>query len=109
MADRPEPPSSADATSSAGPPGELFPPPERPGSRLRRTLTASLGVLCVVVGIILGILPIVPGFPLIAAGVLLLVASSEPSRRLLNRAERRLPDRARKFLRKLARSSASTH
>ena len=109
MADRQDPSAPTSTPGSSLGSGELFPPPEHPGSRLRRTMTGTLGVICIVVGIVLGILPIVPGFPLIAVGILLLVASSEPSRRLLNRAERRLPDRARKILRKLVRRSASPH
>ena len=109
MSDRQDlsPPSAAD--HPAAEPGELFPPPEHRASAVRRTLTGTLGIVCIVLGIILGILPIVPGFPLIAVGVLLLVASSEPSRRALNRVERRLPAKARKLLRKLARRSATPY
>ena len=45
----------------------------------------------ILIGIALAVLPIVPGFPLIAVGVLMLVAAHEPSRRLVNRGVSHLP------------------
>jgi hypothetical protein len=102
----PNPPAvGAPPSAPSAAPGEedLFPPPDHRASPFRRTLAAILGGLCLIAGIILGILPIVPGFPLIAVGVLLLVASSEPSRRLVNRTERWLPRPIRCLLRRIAR------
>jgi len=55
----------------------------------------------ILAGIVLGILPVVPGFPLIGVGVLMLVAASEHSRRYLNRREHTLPAPIRKILRKI--------
>lgn len=101
------PPSpSAQASSRESELGELFPPPAHPAAALRRAFMAALGVLCIVVGIILGILPIVPGFPLIAVGIVLLVGSSEPSRKFFNRSERWLPRSMRRVLRSIARKCA---
>lgn len=109
MSDRHDRPPPSTANDPAADRGDLFPPPAHRSSAFRRTLTGTLGVLCIVLGTILGILPIVPGFPLIAVGILLLVASSEPSRRALNRVEHRLPTGARRILRKLARRSPPPH
>jgi uncharacterized protein YqgC (DUF456 family) len=39
------------------------------------------GVVMILLGIVLAILPVVPGFPLIGVGVLMLVAASKHSRR----------------------------
>lgn len=98
---------------SAGEPGHpagdgepLFPDPKRRLSALARGIALVSGVVLVILGIILGILPVVPGFPLIALGVLLLVASSESTRRALNAGERRLPGRVRGLLRRIVRSRA---
>ncbi len=78
--------------SATDPPREdLFPPPRAHSSLLSRTLMGVGGVLLIVIGIALAVLPIVPGFPLIAIGVLMLVAANEPSRRLVNRGVRHLP------------------
>ena len=104
MADRSSDP--APTTTSATPAEELFPPPTVRKSLFSRWMNGTVGVLLIVIGIILGILPVVPGFPLIAVGVLMVVASHEPSRRLLNRSERMIPRRlrvpVRKFLRKIS-------
>lgn len=70
---------------------DLFPPPRAHSSLLSRTLMGVGGVLLIVIGLALAVLPIVPGFPLIAIGVLMLVAANEPSRRLVNRGVRHLP------------------
>lgn len=87
--------------------GELFPPPLHHASRIHNGMVGTLGVLCILVGVVLGILPIVPGFPLIAVGVLMLVASSEHSRRFINRSERRLPGSIRTLLRRIVRRNQS--
>jgi hypothetical protein len=87
---------------------ELFPPPLHHASRFRNGVVGTLGVLCILVGVVLGILPIVPGFPLIAVGVLMLVASSEHSRQFINRSERRLPGSIRGLLRKIVRRNQSS-
>ena len=87
---------------------ELFPPPLHRQRPLRRAATATLGVICILVGVVLGVLPIVPGFPLIAIGVLLLAASSEPSRRLLNSGDRHLPAPVRRVLRRITKGRRPT-
>ena len=71
--------------------GSATDPPRAHSSLLSRTLMGVGGVLLIVIGIALAVLPIVPGFPLIAIGVLMLVAANEPSRRLVNRGVRHLP------------------
>ncbi|MEY4119175.1 MAG: hypothetical protein RLZZ116_2503 [Planctomycetota bacterium] len=70
---------------------DLFPPPSVRSSLLSRTLMGVSGVLLILIGLALAVLPIVPGFPLIAVGVLMLVAAHEPSRRLVNRGVSHLP------------------
>jgi len=80
---------------------DLFPPPSRPKSVVSRAFLGTGGVLMILAGIVLAILPVVPGFPLIGVGVLMLVAASEHSRRYLNRREHRLPAPIRKLLRKI--------
>lgn len=80
---------------------DLFQAPTRKASPLNRWSHAVLGVVLIVVGVVLAILPVVPGFPLIAVGVLMLAAASEPSRRFLNRTEHRFPAWVRRILRKV--------
>ena len=80
---------------------DLFPPPVRPKSVFSRAAMGTGGVLLILLGIILAILPVVSGFPLIGIGVLMLVAASEHSRRYLNRKEHLLPGSVRKVLRKI--------
>jgi len=104
MSPNPKPTPPAEAPDRNADLGELFPPPAHPAAAVRRAFMGTLGVLCIVVGIVLGILPIVPGFPLIAVGVILLVGSSEPSRRFVNRSERWLPRSMRRMLRRIART-----
>jgi hypothetical protein len=82
---------------------DLFVSPE---TRRRIPVRAAMiagGILLVVAGIVLGILPVVPGFPLTIAGVLMLAASSSVARRALNAVERVLPHRVRTTLRRLLR------
>jgi hypothetical protein len=67
---------------------------------------ATGGALLVVVGIVLGILPIVPGIPLIVVGVLMLAASCEPARRMLNRIDGRLPRKVRLLCRRFLPGAA---
>lgn len=80
---------------------DLFPPPTRPKSIVSRAFLGIGGVAMILLGIILAILPVVPGFPLIGVGVLMLVAASEHSRKYLNRKEHLLPEAVRKVLRKI--------
>jgi uncharacterized protein YqgC (DUF456 family) len=57
----------------------------------------------VVAGIVLGVLPVVPGFPLTIAGLLMMAAGSSVTRSLLNHAEMKLPRRVRLVLRGVMR------
>jgi hypothetical protein len=65
------------------------------------TLAIFGGVLLILIGIALAVLPIVPGFPVVAVGVLMLVAAHEPSRRLVNRGVSHLPRSAVTALRRV--------
>jgi hypothetical protein len=56
-----------------------------------------------VAGIVLGVLPVVPGFPLMIAGLLMMAAGSSVTRSLLNQAEEKLPRRLRLALRGVMR------
>jgi len=94
----------AEFPTSSGPEpadDDLFPPPSRPKSIVSRAFMGFGGVVMILLGIVLAILPVVPGFPLIGIGVLMLVAASEHSRKYLNRKEHRLPGAVRKVLRKI--------
>jgi len=92
----------ASASSAANAPREdLFPPPRRHASLLSRTFMGIGGVLLILIGIALAVLPIVPGFPVVAVGVLMLVAAHEPSRRLVNRGVSHLPRSAVTALRRV--------
>ena len=84
-------------------PDDLFPRPQARASLGTRIASGVLGTLLVAVGVVLSVLPVVPGFPLIALGVLMLVAAGEPTRRFVNRGERRLPRIVRSGLRRLLR------
>jgi hypothetical protein len=59
----------------------------------------TVGAILVVAGIILGPIPVVPGFPLVLVGLGLIGYGSERARRIINRSERRLPQRIRRALR----------
>jgi flagellar biosynthesis component FlhA len=65
-------------------------------------------VLLCLVGVALVILPVVPGFPLVIIGVLMIAAASAAARNLLNNVERRLPTAVRARLRRLARKEQET-
>jgi len=59
----------------------------------------GVGAVLVAGGIVLGPVPIVPGFPLVILGLALIGLGSERARRLINRSERALPGRLRRTLR----------
>jgi hypothetical protein len=84
-------------------PSDLFPPPRAKASALVRAVCGVLGVILILLGIVLGVLPVVPGFPLIAVGIVLLVAAGESSRRFVNRTERVLPRTMRRLIRRALR------
>lgn len=50
-----------------------------------RVLRVVLGIVLVVGGVALGAVPVLPGFPLVALGIALVLAQSEPGRRTLKR------------------------
>lgn len=79
----------------------LFPTPAGRKTGLLRVGMVATGLLLVVAGIVLGILPIVPGFPLTIAGALMLAASSGIARRFMNWIERNLPLGMRRTIRGL--------
>jgi hypothetical protein len=83
------------------PPEDLFPAPKVRASLLSRTFMGIGGVLLILIGIALAVLPVVPGFPVIAVGILMLVAAHEPSRRLVNRGAGHLPRSALAALRRV--------
>ena len=85
--------------------GEFLPAPRSasPRSAFRRTALFVLGLLMVVAGIVLGVLPVVPGFPLTIAVLLMMAAGSSVTRSLLNHAEMKLPRRVRLVLRGVLR------
>jgi hypothetical protein len=64
-----------------------------------RVLLGSVGVLCIALGFVGWLMPVIPGFMLIPLGVVLLAATSRWCARRLNRLERRLSERTRRFIR----------
>jgi UPF0716 family protein affecting phage T7 exclusion len=82
---------------------DLFVSPDTRRKAPMRVAMIVGGIVLIVAGVGLGILPIVPGFPLTIAGVLMLAASSSLARRALNAIERVLPHRVRTTLRRLLR------
>ncbi len=84
---------------------ELFEPPPRPRAAWVRGVLTVFGILFVIAGVALGPVPVVPGFPLIIAGALMLAASNATARRGMNRLEHALPMSTRTRLRRLLRRS----
>lgn len=83
--------------------GDLIPPPSHPHAALARAALLALGTLLVITGVILTILPVVPGFPLTILGMLMITGSSRTMRGLVNSIERRLPTWVRRITRKAMR------
>lgn len=85
--------------------GEFLPAPGSTGQRsaFRRTALFVVGLLTLVAGIVLGVIPVVPGFPLTIAGLLMMAAGSSVTRSLINHAEAKLPRRLRLTLRSVMR------
>ena len=81
----------------------LFEPPKRPYAAWLRILLTVLGVILVIAGIALGPIPVIPGFPLVIAGALMLSASNGTARRGMNWLERLLPESSRIRIRRLLR------
>ena len=84
---------------------ELFEPPPHPRAAWVRGVLTVIGILFVIAGVALGPVPVVPGFPLIIAGALMLAASNATARRGMNRLEHALPMATRTRLRRLLRRS----
>ncbi len=101
------PPSVAPATGTgtavATEMQDLFPPPRVKASLLVRAMFGTIGVVLILLGVVLGVLPVVPGFPLVAVGIVFLVAAGESSRRMVNRGERHLPKFVRRLIRRAVR------
>lgn len=88
--------------------GVLFHEPRRHRGGVARAALIAGGVLLSLVGVALVVLPVVPGFPLVIIGVLMIAAASAAFRNLLNNLERRLPTAVRARLRRLARKEQET-
>jgi hypothetical protein len=83
--------------------GVFFREPTRNRGGVSRMLLIIGGVLLVLLGVALIVLPVVPGFPLVIIGMLMIAAASAWVRARLNSLERRLPTGVRAKLRRLAR------
>ena len=105
-------PSPANAMANARAPisvdldAALFAAPRSKRSVSARGGSIALGRLLVGAGLALMPAPILPGFPLTIAGVLLLASSSSRARNLLNKSERWLPRWMRVLLRRVMRQHA---
>ncbi len=80
---------------------DLFETPRETRGALHRGGLSVLAIVMLTIGIALIPFPVIPGFPLILGGAILLAASNSFARVRLNRAERWLPNRLRRFLRTL--------
>lgn len=58
-----------------------------------------VGLILLLIGVLLVVLPVVPGFPLVIVGVVMLATGSVRARRFMNSLERRLPSGVRAQLR----------
>lgn len=83
--------------------GAFFREPKRRRGGVTRAFLIVGGIVLILVGIALVVLPVVPGFPLVIIGVLMIAAASAWVRAKLNGLERRLPTAVRARLRRLAR------
>ncbi|MDX9975931.1 MAG: hypothetical protein RBU21_23335 [FCB group bacterium] len=63
-----------------------------------RLLLGTIGVVLVAVGMIGWLMPVIPGFVLVPFGLILIAAMSRWCARRINRLDRRLPERTRKFI-----------
>jgi uncharacterized membrane protein YbaN (DUF454 family) len=74
----------------------------------KRTALLVGGALCIVLGVIGWLMPIVTGIPFYIAGFVLLGLASVRMARTINALDRKLPDRVRQALRRaFPKSSAS--
>jgi hypothetical protein len=78
---------------------DLIGAPPRKRSPLVGMFLLLIGAVLVAAGVILGPVPVVPGFPLVILGLLLMGLGSDRARGWINRSERQLPDRVRRPLR----------
>lgn len=78
---------------------DLIGQPPRKRSPLVGMTLLIVGIACLVLGIVLGPIPVVPGFPLVLFGLALIGLGSERARGWINRSERQLPNRLRRPLR----------
>jgi hypothetical protein len=78
---------------------DLIGAPPRKRSPLVGMILLLFGAILVAAGIVLGPVPVVPGFPLVVLGLLLMGLGSDRARGWINRSERQLPDRLRRPLR----------
>ncbi len=62
-----------------------------------------VGIVLVAAGVALGPIPVVPGFPLVILGVLLITMSSAAARRQVNALEKRLPQKMRDTIKRVLR------
>lgn len=63
-----------------------------------RLLLGTIGVVLVALGMIGWLMPVIPGFVLVPFGLILIAAISRWCARRINRLDRRLPERTRRFI-----------
>jgi hypothetical protein len=97
------------ATHTASAPEEelpdLFPEGRPPPPLWKRVLLGVGGVMCLALGFVGWIIPIVTGIPFYIAGAAMLASASPRGRAFLNRMDRNLPHRIRLILRGRRKSS----
>lgn len=79
--------------------GDLLPEWRVPLPLWKRSLYIFLGIVCLVLGVVGWLVPVITGIPFYVAAVAFLGASSRLARRCINWGDRKLPLRARVLLR----------
>jgi len=79
---------------------DLLPPRHRPQPVWLKVLCILGAVICLALGVVGWLIPLVTGVPFYAVALLLLGLVSDRARRSINQLDRKLPDAARRALRK---------
>jgi hypothetical protein len=80
--------------------GDLILPRSVPLPRWKRLTYLIGGIACVIGGVVGWLIPVVTGIPFYIAGAFMLAAVSPKARRFVNWCDRKLPERARRALRR---------
>jgi hypothetical protein len=88
-------------------PPDLLREPDQPRPLWLRGLCLAGALVCLVLGVVGWLIPVITGIPFYLAGLVLLAIASDGARSAINRLERGLPRRTRWTLRRALRSIPS--